>query len=509
MNEAILAPPKAGAMLESLRGMGYSVPAALADIIDNSVSARASRVRIDFIWNAEQSAVRVLDDGEGMSEDELDRAMRLGSTSPLDVRDPDDLGRFGMGLKTASLSQCRRLTVGSRHAGGVCYRRWDLDYIARSGGDHWHLLRTPTDDAQPLFASLEGQAQGTVVLWQCCDRIVTPGFSDRDFLELVDRVEEHLAMVFHRYLEGPAPRLRLYINGDEDRHRVRAWDPFMSGHAATLHTPVERIGTGQGVVEVQGHVLPHRDRLTPEEFETGGGPEGWAAQQGFYVYRSQRLLVAGGWLGLGAGRAWTKEEAHKLARIRLDIPNTADEEWKIDIRKAVARPPVTVRRRLTQLAEKVRSDARRVFAHRGQYGAAAPMKDLVQAWRVQESTRGVRYLIDENHPAVRAVLDQAGELAQPVRTMLRVIEESVPVQRIWLDTVERGDVPLASNSDAAPPELLETLVDMYRDLTGRTGLLPEVAMQQLLRTAPFNRWPAAVLALPTTASGRGTKDARD
>lgn len=502
--DTILAPPKAGAMLESLRGMGYSVPAAIADIIDNSISANAGRLRIDFIWNGEQSLVRILDDGSGMGEEELDRAMRLGSTSPLASRNANDLGRFGMGLKTASLSQCRRLTVGSRRGQDITYRRWDLDFIARSGGDHWHLLPAPAEDSLSHFAPLEAQPQGTVVLWEVCDHIVTPGFTDRDFLDLADRVEQHLAMVYHRYLEGPSPRVRIYINGDEDRHRIRPWDPFMSGHAATLRSPIERIATGQGTVEVQGHVLPHRDRVSSEEFESGGGPEGWAAQQGFYVYRNQRLLVAGGWLGLGSGRAWTKEEAHKLARIRLDIPNTADEEWKIDIRKAVARPPVTVRKRLTQLAEKVRSDARRVFAHRGQYGASAPMKDLVQAWRVQESTRGVRYLIDENHPAVRSVLDQAGDLTPHVRMMLRVIEESVPVQRIWLDTVERGDVPLATSSDRPPLELFETLLDMYRDLVDRTGLLPEVAVQQLLRTAPFNRWPSTVLELPATAARGGT-----
>jgi hypothetical protein len=492
----ILAPPKAGAMLESLRGLGYSVPAALADIIDNSISADAGRVRIDFIWNGEKSAVRIIDDGSGMGEEDLDRAMRLGSTSPMASRSASDLGRFGMGLKTASLSQCRRLTVGSQRGHGNAYRRWDLDFIARSGGDCWHLLPTPAEGSLPYFAPLEAQSTGTAVLWEICDHIVTPGFTDKDFLDLADRVEQHLAMVFHRYLEGPSPRLRIFINGDEERHRVRPWDPFMSGHAATLWTPVERISTGQGTIEVQGHVLPHRDRIRAEDFEVAGGPEGWAAQQGFYVYRNQRLLVAGGWLGLGSGRAWTKEEAHKLARIRLDIPNTADEEWKIDIRKAVARPPVTIRRRLMQLAEKVRSDARRVFAHRGQYGAGAPITDLVQAWRVQESTRGVRYLIDESHPAVRCVLDQAGDLGPHVRMMLRIIEESVPVQRIWLDTVERGDVPLVANSEQAPPELLETLADMYRDLVGRTGLLPEIAVQQLLRTAPFNRWPSAVLELP-------------
>lgn len=505
--DAIDIPPKAGAMLESLRGMGYSVPAALSDIIDNSISAGAGRVRIDFIWNGQKSLIRIVDDGAGMSESELDEAMRLGSMSPVISRSASDLGRFGMGLKTASLSQCRMLTVASRRGVDITYRRWDLDFIASSGGDHWHLLRNPAENSTQFFAPLEGQTRGTVVLWQCCDRIVTPGFTERDFRELIDRVEQHLAMVFHRYLGGSAARLRLSVNGDEDRHRVRPWDPFMSSHPSTLRSPVERIQTSHGALEVQGHVLPHRDRITAEEFESGGGLEGWAAQQGFYVYRNQRLLVAGGWLGLGDGRTWTKEEAHKLARIRLDIPNTADDEWKIDVRKAFARPPVTIRRRLMQLADKVRSDARRVFAHRGQYGSATPMRDLVQAWRVQETTRGIRYLIDENHPAVRAVLDQAGDLMPSVRMMLRVIEESVPVQRIWLDTVERGDVPEAGSQEVPAPELLETLVDMYRDLVDRTGLLPEVALKQLLRTAPFNRWPLAVLGLRETEAKGGSRNA--
>ena len=497
----INAPPSAGAMLQSLRGVGYSTWAAIADIIDNSISAGARSVRLDFVWANDRSAIRILDDGSGMDGEELSRAMRLGSINPLQPRESSDLGRFGMGLKTASLSQCRRLTVSSSKSGKIQHRRWDLDFIAESGGGEWLLLTEPHADSEPLLGVLNVSGRGTVVLWEACDRIVTAGYSDRDFLQLIDRVQSHLAMVFHRYLDGPRPRLQIYINGETDRHRVRAWDPFLEHLPATTTSPLERLSCGGGIIEVQGHVLPHHDRLTREQNQAAAGPEGWVAQQGFYVYRNERLLVAGSWLGLGPGRAWTKEEPYKLARIRVDFPNSLDEAWKIDIRKSLARPPVSLRSRLTQLADKVRSDARRVFAHRGQYGRAAATADLIQAWKVQESSRGVRYLIDNDHPAVRAVLDQAGELTPRVRTMLRVIEESVPIQRIWLDTVERGDVPSAVGEDTMPLELMDTLREIYFDLVRRIGLVPEVAMQQLLRTAPFNRWPAAVLGLAALSTG--------
>ena len=111
------APPRAMAMLESLRGLGYSTAAALADIVDNSISARASEVSIDFHWDGSNSRVLILDDGRGMSDPELEGAMRLGDKNPLATRETHDLGRFGMGLKTASLSQCRRLTVASAKGG--------------------------------------------------------------------------------------------------------------------------------------------------------------------------------------------------------------------------------------------------------------------------------------------------------------------------------------------------------------------------------------------------------
>lgn len=486
------APPRASAMIEALRGLGYSTSTALADIIDNSISAGALSVALAFTWAGEASHVSILDDGRGMNEHELDAAMRLGERSPLDKREAHDLGRFGLGLKTASFSQCRSLTVASVRDARLNCLRWDLDVLAASTDDGWHLLEDPAPGSAHLVQPLRSAGRGTLVLWEKLDRVVMPGFTEQDFLDLIDEVERHLAMVFHRYLAGASPFLQLSINN----RPVTAWDPFLREHAATWSSPIERIRSIAGMVEVQCHVLPHRDHLTSQQELSAAGLHGWTAQQGFYVYRNRRLLLSGSWLGLGQGRSWTKEEAHRLARIRLDIPNSADADWKIDIRKSTASPPVGLRAHLTRLAEEARSRARRVFAHRGQPVATGGNRSVLQAWRVDYSASGVRYRIGHDHPAIRSVLDDAGDLAPRIRAMLRVIEETVPVQRIWLDTTEARETPRTGFAGEPPSEVRAVLMVMYRNLVLRKGVSPQLAREQLLHTEPFNNHPDLVATLP-------------
>lgn len=488
------APPRAGAMLEALRGLGYSTAAALADIIDNSVSAEAAEVRVDFAWAGTTSRISILDDGRGMDDAELESAMRLGDKSPLDARAPEDLGRFGMGLKTASFSQCRRLTLASVKAGGRACLRWDLDALAANPDGGWLLFEGPAKGSEPFLAPLANRPAGTLVLWETLDRIVTAGYKPDDFNDLIDRVEAHLAMVFHRLLQGPKPRLRLVLNG----RAVAPWDPFMMGHPAKpWASSIARTKTDAGPIEVECHVLPHKDKLSASEFDVAGGPEGWTAQQGFYVYRNERLLVAGGWLGLGQGRAWNREEAQRLGRIRLDIPNTADAAWKIDIRKSTARPPVSLRPWLTRLAEGTRERARKVFAFRGTPGPGPGGVPVEQAWHIERTKAGVRYRIDEKHPAVAAVLDGMGDWLPLVRAMLRVIEETVPVQRIWLDTAENKETPRTGFAGEPPEAVGSVLNTLFADMVGRRGMSAEAARRTLMVTEPFQNFPALVAALST------------
>lgn len=484
------APPKASAMIEALRGLGYSPATAIADIIDNSIAAKSTHIDVNFFWCGQESYIQIIDNGYGMNDECLEQAMRLGDKNPLDVREPDDLGRFGLGLKTASFSQCRSLTVASKKDERISCLRWDLDVLAGVSDGGWYLLEDPLPGSNYLLSGLNTMNSGTIVLLQKMDRIVTDGFTKQDFLNLIDVIEQHLSMVFHRYLEEPSLNLTISINGAP----IKPWDPFMSRHPSTWNSPVEKIRTASGVIELQCHVLPHKDKLTAKEYEIEGGPNGWTGQQGFYVYRNLRLLVAGSWLKLGHGKAWMQEEPHRLARIRLDIPNSADAEWKIDIRKSIARPPVLVRHELQAFAEATRLRARRIFAHRGEIVRLKGVP-IAQAWLAEHKKDGMRYRINQDHPSVKAVLENAGTQSDQVLIMLRIIEETIPVQKIWLDTAEGKETPRTGFANVASEEVRDILNTMYHIMVVQKGMSPEFARGQLLKTEPFHNFPELIADL--------------
>lgn len=487
------APPKASAMLEALRGLGYTTSAALADIIDNSISAGATKVNLHFTWDGDTSRISILDNGRGMSDYELERAMTLGALNPLETRSSTDLGRFGLGLKTASFSQCRSLTVASKRNGEkTSCLRWDLDAIAADPESGWHMFEGASPGSESFLESLNSLSSGTLVLWEKMDRIVTPGSTLDHFVDLADDVESRLAMTFHRLIEGPRPDFQLLINDKA----VKPWDPFLMGHPAkAMESPTERKRTPSGVLEIQCHVLPHKDKLSENEYQIAGGPEGWNSQQGFYVYRNKRLLVAGGWLGLGKGRAWNREEPQRLARIRIDIPNSADTDWKIDVKKSTARPPVFVRPWLTRIAEITREKARRVFAYRGTTTPAIGGVPIEEAWRTEHLRSGIRYRIHQAHPAVAAVIDACGDRKDLVKAMLRVIEETVPVQRIWLDTAENKETPRTCFEGEPNEAVVEVATTLFNDFITRKCLSAEEARKSMLRTEPFQKYPSLIANL--------------
>lgn len=489
------APPHASSMLESLRGLGYAPATALADLIDNSITANSSEIAIHLEWSGPDSWVRIVDNGQGMDDAALEAGMRLGARDPRAERAARDLGRFGLGLKTASFSQARRLTVASRRNGGpTACLRWDLDLIGQERDADWPLFEGPSPGSEHLLAPLDQMEHGTVVLWEKLDRIVTAGFTANDMIELADRAEAHLAMTFHRLLDGQQPELRLLLNG----RLMKPWDPYLIGHPGkALENPEYKILNATAVT-VQCHVLPHRDMLKTAEQEAAAGPGGWTQQEGFYVYRNRRLLLAGGWLGLGdGGKPWQRDEAHRLARIRLDIPNSADAEWKINVLKSTASPPVRLRSQLHRLASETRENARRVFAHRGHITPVTGRRSnaVAEAWQVRRSAQGTSYRIARDHDLVASILSRAGSLKPDILALLRLIEETVPVQRIWLDTAEDKETPRTGFDGAPDCEVMETLCSVFEALVKFRGLSPAEARERLGRTPPFDRRLDLVSAL--------------
>jgi len=487
-----LAEPRAASLIEALRSVGYTIQTAIADLVDNSITATARNVWLDFVWEGRGSVIVLTDDGVGMNQQELSDAMRPGTRSPLEARAPGDLGRFGLGLKTASFSQARSLTVASKRAGGaLTVRRWDLDYVGTSG--EWRLLTTPSTGSDEYLSRLNSMRQGTVVLWQQLDRVVGDAkVGDRAaqdrFLATARSVNEQLAMVFHQFLTGPRAQLSIFINGAQEKNRVKPWDPFCEAQMATFSpSDAEKIRFRDSEVAVKGFVLPHKDKLTEEEYRLAAGPAGWNAQQGFYVYRNRRLLVAGGWLDLG----YTTEEHHKLARIRVEIPNATDAEWSIDVKKSRARPPAGLRPRLREIADVVRLKAREIYAHRGR-AATGPTEPLRRAWLPVTRDGRLYYKVDRSHVLAKLVLAEAsGPQKKSIEALLRLLEATVPVQQIWLDAAEKPEQHAAPFQGEPPAHLREVMVQLYRALRA-DGISGHTAKQRIANMEPFNNLPALV-----------------
>lgn len=488
-----IAAPQASALIESLRAFGYDLPTAIADIVDNSIYARAANIWIDFYWNGAESIVTISDDGCGMSEQELVAAMRPGSRSPLELRDSSDLGRFGLGLKTASFSQCRRLTVISKAFGGKEHSRcWDLDHVVRV--NDWQLLRQSDASLEQHFKKLAKLKHGTTVVWQHLDRLVKGGnvndeAAQKQFHQRVDDVKQHLAIVFHNLL-SESNGVKIFLNG----HTIKPWDPFLADEPATQILPATSVPYGKERIQVRPYVLPHHSKISKVRFENASGPRGWNAHQGFYIYRNRRLLVSGDWLGLG----WTKEEHYKLARISVEIPNTMDHEWSIDVTKSQARPPAGLRNVLRRIAERTRSVAKKVYSSRGAKLISTENTKREFIWEPKARHNKIFYKLNRTHPILKKVQASCADRAA-FRALLRMVEETVPYSHITINNSEcPGSLP-GPFEYTSESEIREMMEQAYASLKA-SGYASSAAINRLKTIWPFELYPAVLKTVEETYS---------
>ena len=416
-------PPNPSPLIESMRAIGYSLSTALADLMDNCIAAEAETIHIFTSLEPSDPRIGILDDGNGMTQQELLEAMRLGSRSPLAERAKSDLGRFGLGLKTASFSQCRLLTVVSRTNGATAIARWSLDHIAESGRWQVQIL----DDLTSIpWAEYIGSS-GTLVIWEQLGLGTDSGDSARnmaDFVRRLDEARSHLELVFHRFLSGEPGRRRVSIG--MNNRPLRPLDPFHSRHPATIADPEELIRVENEDILVQAFTLPHHSKVTPTEWDRYAGPEGYLRNQGFYVYRERRLIIHGTWFGLAR-----QAELTKLARVRIDMPNSLDGAWKIDVKKASAQLPPPVRHRLRRIIEPLGAASKRVYRTRGR---KLIEDNRIPVWSRIQNKNQISYRINDEHPMV---LDLLSKLPPETRgDLLRVIEvagASLPVDALFAD----------------------------------------------------------------------------
>jgi hypothetical protein len=479
------AEPEASSMIETFRAIGYSIETAVADIIDNSISAGAKNIWVDYEWKGPDTIFWVLDDGVGMEGNELIQAMRPGSVSPLVERRKNDLGRFGLGLKTASFSQSRKFCLISKKEGfDVDFWSWDLDYVNLQKS--WSLIKYCPKEV--LFKEkVSSLKSGTAVVWWEIDRLtkstsVESESSKSKFIETMDKVKKHLSMVFHRFMEDG---LTIYF---KDR-KIKSWDPFMFGVEGLQSKPDTLLENGK--IRVKGFILPHRSKLTSEQYDGGKGPkDSWTAHQGFYVYRNKRLLVAGDWLGL-----FKREVHYDLSRILIDLPNNFDDDWQIDIKKSVARTPSKLKDEIISVAKEVRNQAVEVYRHKGKVLKRKLASDEYFPLWEEKVRHGKRfYKVNRSHPLIEDLYSNAGNLKFDIEKVIQFIEETIPVPLITLQESE-NEKPYGQPFEGIDHQSIkETISKLFQSFVNN-GFSKKRAKEKLLNSEPYNFFPEYIESL--------------
>lgn len=416
--KSINMPPDAAALMESTRAIGYALPTAVADIIDNSIAAGAKH--IDIFYLPSKQYIALLDDGCGMDSDELNIAMKYGGRSPLDNRADNDLGRFGLGLKTASLSQCEVLTVVSKQNDLISARRWDLNYVRAKNA--WALLELDDEELEqvPSIERLKALEHGTLVVWQELNRMLQGGDVQQQMTAQMEKVRRHIALVFHRYLSGEEGLKPLSIT--MNNAPVEPSDPFLKHRS----TQVEQESVFDNRIKVVPYMLPHPTRLKKADHELLGLTDDLNKYQGFYIYRNKRLIVWGTWF-----RRSKKDPLSQLARIRIDIPTSLDSLWVLDVKKSSAIPPEIVRQSLDQMIERLSERSRNTWTHRGRKETSDEVQHVWNRLKTREG--GISYVINEKHPLVERLLEQAPGIKNDLNKLLEEIASSLPFNQLMID----------------------------------------------------------------------------
>jgi len=410
-------------LLESNRNLGYSIEEAISDLIDNSISAMATEISYELNWNNGKPYFLLKDNGKGMSNEnnQLVNSFRLGSKNPLDERDPNDLGRFGFGMKTASLSQARELIVITKKEGfKTLTRSLDLNFIAQLNGS-WTLKNVIDEEIKSELKFLESLNSGTIIKWGDWDR--APNL-EADFLSLIKEINDYISVCFHRFIEKGVSIS--YFN-----YPLAPCSPIPSNEGAEFFSSLKL--SSNKYAKQTAYILQHPKEWN-EDYEVMSRLnsfrlfEGFERQQGVYIYRCDRLLTPrGGWLGL-----LKKGNAAKLARVVIDYPNDADALWSLDITKTNASIPFEFRNEITKLIDAAKNKSIKKIGRGNRNLTRSLSSTNAHIWKTSNDKEynSYKYLVDIEHPILKSLVAENKIKEQDLKILLGLISDNLPIARI-------------------------------------------------------------------------------
>lgn len=330
--------PDPSRLIHGLRDTGYDFYTAAADIIDNSIAANASNININIELTSDgRKFVYFGDDGDGMDAEGLHNAMRYGA----EIRENlASLGKFGLGLKTASSSVCLKYALISRNnaSSPLLKLTWDLEHVTDVNA--WEMLdESISEDEREVFEELCGDS-GTLVVWSRCDRLLSKAYNEPGGTKEQNAIRtrstkliQHCALIFHKYLNPEEKEYRT-VNISVNGKKVEHWNPFYPEkseqvlHEKQTVLPIQCEDGSIHNATVKAWILPHRKDMTQEENKTYAKISNHG--QGFYIHREGRVIHYGGYLGL-----WRSDDPHwSLLRVEFDFSHQLDEAFRVDVKKS-------------------------------------------------------------------------------------------------------------------------------------------------------------------------------
>jgi hypothetical protein len=475
-------------LITSLSEQGYSLESAVADLVDNSISAGADRVEILVDTESTPFRVFIADNGRGMSEAVLKAAVRFPSGSSQKRRDVTDLGRFGLGLKTASFSQTRQFTVISRENGAAQHvgRTWDTEILRTK---KWKVVVNQREKVEELLAQYsklssqflshdEGFNCSTLVVWHGLYKyehyIKERNKQEALSRDLTEIVGPHLALVFHRFLESSAHSLSIRLNNSI----LEPFNPFPQDAVGIRALEVKQRLFGDSSVRFEGFVLPSRSLE-----EVRSGPSKWVPKgrslldmEGVYVYRADRIILYGGWLGMVQ-----KSQKMRLARMRVEFGNGADHRLHLNVAKSQVVIPHDLRSAFISYVEELRSKAALELYNRGVAKIRGQSsRNKAQLFRKVYTNHGAVIEIDPNFPIVEALLNSlSGEAKGQFRVIMKSVETLLnKLRSSHAEQVFSGEPQVDGIAEAELANSIRTLLDAgYEKSFVRIEVLPQLGFE--------------------------------
>ena len=457
-------------MMDVLAYSGYTFDSAIADIIDNSISAHAKNIDIFFEIINERIRLYILDDGDGMDIEKLHQCVIPAYQDINHVRKKDDLGRYSLGLKSASRSFCKQLYICSKEK-NKCANTVELDFEYIKNNNIWEAFEL--DDFEFSSRIID---KGTLVLWDN----VTFKSSRLDNLSIYDKfdkLEVSLSHVFGKYILSNKINIYIQSSTSKNKIKIKGWNPFeLPENKSTKIISRKTLTLNNKEIIVNSYILPIYSKLsqTDQLYMKGNG---LIEQQGFYVYRNDRLIQEGGWLDL---ENITADHKCEYARIEVLIGNNLDREFDINFSKCKVSIPQELTRDFLEIAKYARKNSKTNYDYMKDPTSKKKIKkeSNIPVWNTYRTSDGLKLSINTEHPIVQDVLSKLS--IRDSSKLLRLITNTIPVSFIQTQgALEEKYDPI--DITFLISETFDSLYKKEHDV--------KLIKKQMFKIEPFNMYP--------------------